>query len=63
MDHEYKEANTYLVKIKKCDTGNPEVFLRWRMTLNLKIKNHGYSGNYEIVMNLAQTMLPYVTAK
>jgi hypothetical protein len=28
MAHENKESKTYLVKIKKYDTGNPEAFLR-----------------------------------
>jgi hypothetical protein len=46
MDHEDKDSNTSLVKIKKCDTGMPEEFLRWRMALNEQIKNHGYGGNY-----------------
>jgi hypothetical protein len=46
-----------VVKIKKYDTGTPEEFLRWRLTLNEQMKNHGYSGNYDMVMNLAQAML------
>jgi hypothetical protein len=54
MDHEDKDLKTYLVKIKKYDTGTPEEFLIWRLTLNEQMKNHGYSGNYEMVMNLAQ---------
>jgi hypothetical protein len=29
----------------------------WRLTLNEQMNNHGYSGNYEMVMNLAQAML------
>jgi hypothetical protein len=32
-------------------------FLIWRLTLNEQINNHGYSGNYDMVMNLAQAML------
>jgi hypothetical protein len=57
MDHEDKDSKTYVVKIKKCDTGTPEEFLRWRLILNEQMKNHGYSGNYEMVMNLGQAML------
>jgi hypothetical protein len=57
MDHEDKDSKTYVVKIKKCHTGTPEEFLRWRLTLNEQMKNHGYSGNYNMVMNLAQSML------
>jgi hypothetical protein len=57
MDHEDKDSKTYVVKIKKYDTGTPEEFLRWGLTLNEQMKNHGYSRNYEIVMNLAHTML------
>jgi hypothetical protein len=34
MDHEDKDSNNYVVKIKKYDTGTPEEFLRWRLTLN-----------------------------
>jgi predicted chitinase len=45
------------VKVKKYDTGTPEDFLRWRFVLNEKIKNHGYSAKYGMVMNLAQAML------
>jgi hypothetical protein len=57
MDHEDKDSKTYVVKIKKYETGTPEEFLRWRLTLNEQMKNHGYSGNYDMVMNLAQAML------
>jgi hypothetical protein len=46
-----------VVKIKNYDTGTPEEFLIWRLTLNKKMKNHGYSGNYDMVTNLAQAML------
>jgi hypothetical protein len=41
MDHEDKDSKTYVVKIKKYDTGTPEEFLRWRLTLNEQMKNHG----------------------
>jgi hypothetical protein len=56
MDHEDKESKTYIVKVKKYDTGTPEEFLRCRLVLNEQMKNHGYSGNYDMVMNLAQEM-------
>jgi hypothetical protein len=35
----------------------PEEFLRWCLVLNEQMKNHGYSGNYDMVVNLAQAML------
>jgi hypothetical protein len=57
MDHEYKDSKTYVFKVKKYYTGTPEELLRWRLVLNEKMKNHGYSGNYIMVMNLAQAML------
>jgi hypothetical protein len=57
MDHEDKESKTYIVKVKKYDSGKPEDFLRWRLILNEQMKNHGYNANYEMVVNLAQAML------
>jgi hypothetical protein len=57
MDHEDKESKTYIVKVKKYDTGTPEEFLRWRLVLNEQMKSNGYSGNYDMVVNLAQAML------
>jgi hypothetical protein len=57
MDHEDKDSKTYVVKIKKYDTGTPEEFLRWILVLNEQMKTHGYSGNYDMVINLAQAML------
>jgi hypothetical protein len=57
MDHKDKDSKTYVVNIKKYDTGTLEEFLRWRLILNEQINNHGYSGNYDMVMNLAQAML------
>jgi hypothetical protein len=57
MDHEDKESKTYVVKVKKYDSGTPEEFLRWHLVLNEEMKNHGYSANYDMVMNLAQAML------
>jgi hypothetical protein len=50
-----KDINT-LVNIKKYDTGTQEEFMRWRLILNEQRNDHGYSGNYDIVMNLAQAM-------
>jgi hypothetical protein len=57
MDATYKESNTYLVKIRKYDMGSPDEFFKWPMMLNEQMKNHGYGVNYEMVMNLAQSML------
>jgi hypothetical protein len=57
MDHEDKESKTYVVKVKTYDSGTPEEFFRWRLILNEQMKNHGYSANYDMVMNLAQVML------
>jgi hypothetical protein len=56
-DHEDKESNKYMVKVKKYDSGTPEEFLNWRLTLNEKVKNNGYDSNYDNIMNLAQAML------
>jgi hypothetical protein len=57
MDHEDKDSKTYVVKVKKCDSGTPEEFLKWRLILNEQMKDHGYTGSYDMVMNLAQAML------
>jgi hypothetical protein len=57
MDHEDKDSKTFVVKVKKYDTGTLEEFLRWRFFLNEQMKNYGYSGNYDMVINLAQAML------
>jgi hypothetical protein len=57
MHHEDKESNTYIVKIKKYDSGTPEEFLKWRLILNEQMKNNGYTANYDMVINLAQAML------
>jgi hypothetical protein len=37
--------------------GSLEYFLKWRTTLNEQIKNNGFPGNYEIIMNVVQFML------
>jgi hypothetical protein len=52
-----KDSKTYIVKIHKYDTGTPEEFIRWRMTLMEQIKENGYGGKYDMVMSLAQAML------
>jgi hypothetical protein len=57
MDHEDKESKTYIVKVKKYDSGTPEEFLKWHLILNEQMKNNGYTGSYDMVMNLAQAML------
>jgi hypothetical protein len=57
INHEDKEFKTYTVKVKKYDSGTPEEFLKWRLTLNEKVKNNGYDLNYDNIMNLAQAML------
>jgi hypothetical protein len=57
MDHEDKESKTYVVKVKKYNSGTPEEFLKWRLILNEQMKNNGYTASYDMVMNLAQAML------
>jgi hypothetical protein len=57
MDHEDKDSKTYVVKVKKYDSGTPEEFLKWRLILNEQTKTNGYAGNYDMIMNLAQAML------
>jgi hypothetical protein len=57
IDHEDKESKTYVVKIKTCDSRTPEEFLKWRLILNEQVRNNGYTGNYDMIMNLAQAML------
>jgi hypothetical protein len=57
MDREDKESKTYVVKVKKYDSGTPEEFLKWRLILNEQMKNSGYTGVYDMDMNLAQAML------
>jgi hypothetical protein len=56
IDHEDKESKTYMVKVKKYDSGTPEEFLKWRLTLNKQVKNNGSASNYDNIMNLAQAM-------
>jgi hypothetical protein len=41
IDPTDKDSNTYVVKIHKYDTGTPEEFLKWRMTLMEQIKANG----------------------
>jgi hypothetical protein len=57
MDHEDKESKTYIVKVKKYDSGTPEEFLKWCLILNEQMKNNGYTASYDMVMNLAHAML------
>jgi hypothetical protein len=57
IDRTDKESKTYIVKIHKYDTGTPEEFLKWWMTLTEQIKANGYGGKYDMVMNLARAML------
>jgi hypothetical protein len=56
MDHEDKESKTYVVKVKKYDSGTPEEFLKWRLILNEQMKNNGYTRINNMVMNLAQAI-------
>jgi hypothetical protein len=55
--HEDKESKTYMVKVKKYDSGTSEEFLKWRLTLNEQVKNNGYNSNYDNIMNLEQALL------
>jgi hypothetical protein len=57
MDHEDKESKTYVVKVKKYDSETPEEFLKWRLILIEQMKNNGYTGKYDMIMNLAQAIL------
>jgi hypothetical protein len=57
IDHEDKESKTYIVKVKRYDSGTPEEFLKWSLILNEQVKNNGYGENYDNIMNLAQAML------
>jgi hypothetical protein len=57
IDHEDKDSKTYVVKVKKYDSGMPEEFLKWRLILNDQMKNNGYTASYDMVMNLSQAML------
>jgi hypothetical protein len=57
IDPADKDSKTYIVNIQKYDTGSPEEFLKWRMTIMEQIKAHCNCGKYDMVMNLAQSML------
>jgi hypothetical protein len=57
MDHEDKESKTYVVKVKKYDSGTTEEFLKWRLIFNEQIKTSGFAGKHDMIMNLAQEML------
>jgi hypothetical protein len=52
-----KDSKTYTVNIWRYDMGSPEDFLKWWTTLNEQIKNNGFAGNYEMIMNLVQALL------
>jgi hypothetical protein len=56
IDHKDKEFKICMVKIKPYDSGTPE-FLKWCLILNEQVKNNGYTGNYDMIMSLAQAML------
>jgi hypothetical protein len=43
--------------MKTYESGTPEDFLKWRLILNEQVKNNGYTGKYDSIMNLAQAML------
>jgi hypothetical protein len=57
MDYEDKESKTYVVKIKKYDSGTPEEFLKWRLIFNEQTKTNGFAGKHDMIMSLAQAML------
>jgi hypothetical protein len=57
IDHKDKEFKTFMFKVKKYDSGTPEEFLKWRLTLSEQVKNNVYATNYDNIMNLAQSML------
>jgi hypothetical protein len=57
IDHEDKLSKTYVVKIKTYDSGTQEEFLKWSLIFNEQVMNNGYTGNYDMIMNLAQAML------
>jgi hypothetical protein len=40
MDHEDKDSKTYVVKVKRYDSGPPEEFLKGRLILNEQTKNN-----------------------
>jgi hypothetical protein len=46
-----------VVEIKTYDSGTPEEFFKWCFILNEQVKNNGYTGNYDMIMSLAQSML------
>jgi hypothetical protein len=56
-DHEDKDSKTYIVKVKRYDSGTPEEFLKGRLIFNEQTKINGYTVKYDMIMNLAQAML------
>jgi hypothetical protein len=57
IDHDDKESKTYTVKVKRYDSGIPEEFLKWCITLAEQVKNNGYTYNSDNIMNLTQAKL------
>jgi hypothetical protein len=57
IDHADKESKAYTVKVKRCDSGPPEEFLKWCLILAENIKNNVYGDNADNSMNLSQAML------
>jgi hypothetical protein len=57
MDHEDKESKTYVVKVKKYDSGTPEEFLKWLLILNKQTKKNGFARKHGMIMSLAHAML------
>jgi DNA-directed RNA polymerase subunit L len=57
MHHEDKDSKTYVVKVKKYDSGTLEEFLKWCLILNEQKKTNGFAGKHDMIMNLAQAML------
>jgi DNA-directed RNA polymerase subunit L len=57
MHHEDKDSKTYVVKVKKYDSGTPEEFLKWCLISNEQTKTNGFAGKHDMIMNLAQAIL------
>jgi hypothetical protein len=57
IDHDDKESETYMAKVKRYDSGTPEEFLKLRLVLAEQVNNSGYRENYDNIMNLVQAML------
>jgi hypothetical protein len=57
IDHEDKESKTYVVRVKKYESGIPEEFLKWRLILNEQTKTNGIARKNNMIMNLAHAIL------